>query len=119
MKHDEEEIKKLLLTSDEDLFFELGESINGEGFGLSDGVRNKKTILSSAKDWFIEFKITTRLQVCTELNNDTLKSNDNKVQIVCVIADALVNIYGKVNFPILTLATLIFKEGVSNFCDGL
>ena len=100
-----------------DLFFEIGINLYKEGFAAAPP--HPKKTEKNGKLWFESKKSEIRKLICK--NEKVMKvfkenKNDNKIEIITIIADCISNIVIGTTIPIITLSVLIFKEGINNLC---
>ena len=107
------EIELLLKSSDEKLYLSIGDALD-DGFAILP--KSAKEKIEDAKRWFNAKKEIYAEIICS---NDKIKDlhekGNAKLEIISVIADSIASISTLV--PPITIATLLFKEGIHKLCN--
>ncbi len=114
-KYDQSELARVLDLDKSALLAELGLSLAGP---LA-APMPKHEAIRRAKAWLTEQKSILESRVCTsqriqELAN-TKNSLSNRSVLVIAVADLLMTIIG--NLPVITVAALLVREGLTSICS--
>ncbi len=114
MSHLEEDFKKFETISREDLYIELGKSLEPTE-GMS--VRPKKDIEYQfiGQRFFFERKKEIRKLICNKNLLNKLKKSDKKIALAIIIAETLSSLF--VGIPLITISWLIVQIGIEDFCQ--
>lgn len=113
MKYNNQEIKTELTKNLDDLYIELGHSLYDEQNILPP---SSQKLIKLAKEYLNE----KNNEICEKLKNnkklsDALENNADEATLISIIIDTLLAL--NTLFPPLTLAVLIYKIGLKNFCN--
>lgn len=109
-----EQISQLLELSTEELLVRIGEDIRGKGASPS----SKGQLVMLAKDWLTKKSKEIQEQVCTSDKVRTIANTDKTqgdvVMLISAIADLIASL--KIGISPITVAVLIFREGLIQYC---
>ena len=117
---DKEKAELLFSLGVDDLYFELGSSLEKPKFGMAPRPRNK--VVEVAIEWCKSKKTDLAKRLCDNKKFQSLlnsQSANRKIELASVAFDAIASlsdVFGGV--PTLTLSVLVVRELAHNLCES-
>ena len=111
----QKEIERLMELSNEELLLEIGKAVQPVKIGIR--IPSPDEVRLAATNWINEQKALLQKSVCSDSRISDFIGNpstERRIEIIAVVADIISTHFTGV--PAFTLAVLLTKEGLVNFC---